>query len=54
LLKPGMSYQVADGAEAHMSRSVIEAKLFLVQMTKRTDLEDQPEMKEARQLLSTL
>jgi tetratricopeptide (TPR) repeat protein len=30
------------------------AKLFLVQMTKRTDLEDQPEMKEARQLLSTL
>lgn len=30
------------------------AKLFLIQMTKRTDLEDQPEMKEARQLLSTL
>ena len=30
------------------------AKLFLVQMTKRTDLEEQPEMKEARQLLSTL
>lgn len=30
------------------------AKLFLLQMTKRTDLEDQPEMKEARQLLTTL
>lgn len=30
------------------------AKVYLVQMTKRTDLEDQPEMKEARQLLSTL
>lgn len=30
------------------------AKLYLVQMTKRADLEDQPEMKEARQLLNTL
>ncbi len=30
------------------------AKLYLVQMTKRADLEDQPEMKEARRLLSTL
>jgi tetratricopeptide (TPR) repeat protein len=30
------------------------AKVYLIQMTKRTDLEDQPEMKEARQLLSTL
>ena len=28
LLKPGMSYQVADGAEAHMSRTTIGAKLF--------------------------
>ncbi len=30
------------------------AKLYLIQMTKRADLEDQPEMKEARQLLNTL
>ena len=30
LLKPGMSYQVADGAEAHMSRSATGAKLFIV------------------------
>ena len=30
LLKPGMSYQVADGAEAHMSRTTIGAKLFIV------------------------
>jgi hypothetical protein len=25
-----MSYQVADGAEAHMSRTTIGAKLFIV------------------------
>ena len=30
LLKPGMSYQVADGAEAHMSRTTTGAKLFIV------------------------
>jgi quercetin dioxygenase-like cupin family protein len=29
-LTPGMSYQVADGAEAHRSRSVTGAKLFIV------------------------
>jgi quercetin dioxygenase-like cupin family protein len=29
-LKPGMSYQVADGAEAHRSSTVTGAKLFLV------------------------
>ena len=30
LLKPGMSYQVADGAEPHRSRTVIGARLFVV------------------------
>jgi quercetin dioxygenase-like cupin family protein len=30
LLKPGMSYQVADDAEAHRSRSPLGAKLFVV------------------------
>ena len=30
VLKPGMSYQVADGAEPHMSRTVTGAKLFIV------------------------
>jgi quercetin dioxygenase-like cupin family protein len=30
VLKPGMSYQVADAAEAHKSRSVVGAKLFVV------------------------
>jgi quercetin dioxygenase-like cupin family protein len=30
LLKPGMSYQVADQAEAHRSRTVVGAKLFIV------------------------
>jgi len=30
LLKPGMSYQVADGAEAHRSRTAVGAKLFIV------------------------
>jgi len=29
-LKPGMSYQVADAAEAHKSRTVLGAKLFIV------------------------
>jgi len=29
-LKPGMSYQVADGAEAHRSMTSIGAKLFIV------------------------
>lgn len=29
-LKPGMSYQVADGAEAHRSSTKIGAKLFIV------------------------
>jgi quercetin dioxygenase-like cupin family protein len=29
-LKPGMSYQVADAAEAHKSRTVSGAKLFIV------------------------
>jgi len=29
-LGPGMSYQVADGAEAHRSRSVTGATLFIV------------------------
>lgn len=29
-LKPGMSYQVADGAEAHRSRTATGAKLFIV------------------------
>jgi hypothetical protein len=29
-LKPGMSYQVADGAEPHRSRTSIGAKLFIV------------------------
>jgi hypothetical protein len=29
-LTPGMSYQVADGAEPHRSASVIGAKLFIV------------------------
>jgi len=30
LLKPGMSYQVADQAEAHQSRTVSGATLFIV------------------------
>lgn len=30
LLKPGMSYQVADGAEPHRSRTVTGARLFVV------------------------
>jgi hypothetical protein len=29
-LTPGMSYQVADGAEAHRSRTATGAKLFIV------------------------
>ena len=29
-LKPGMSYQVADGAEAHRSTTSVGAKLFVV------------------------
>jgi quercetin dioxygenase-like cupin family protein len=30
VLKPGMSYQVADGAEAHRSMTTVGAKLFIV------------------------
>jgi hypothetical protein len=30
VLKPGMSYQVADNAEAHRSFTVVGAKLFVV------------------------
>ena len=30
LLRPGMSYQVADGAEAHRSRTTTGARLFVV------------------------
>jgi hypothetical protein len=30
VLKPGMSYQVADNAEAHRSRTAAGAKLFIV------------------------
>lgn len=30
VLEPGMSYQVADGAEAHRSRTDVGAKLFIV------------------------
>jgi hypothetical protein len=30
ILKPGMSYQVADGGEPHMSRTATGAKLFIV------------------------
>jgi hypothetical protein len=30
VLKPGTSYQVADGAEPHRSRTVVGAKLFIV------------------------
>ncbi len=30
VLRPGMSYQVADGAEAHRSRTAIGARLFVV------------------------
>ena len=30
VLKPGMSYQVADGAEPHRSRTLAGAKLFIV------------------------
>ena len=30
LLHPGMSYQVADGAEPHRSQSITGAKLFIV------------------------
>lgn len=29
-LKPGMSYQVADGAEPHRSQTAVGAKLFIV------------------------
>jgi hypothetical protein len=29
-LRPGMSYQVADGAEAHRSRTEVGARLFIV------------------------
>ncbi len=29
-LKPGQSYQVADGAEAHRSRTSVPTKLFIV------------------------
>ena len=29
-LKPGISYQVADGAEPHRSRTVVATKLFIV------------------------
>lgn len=29
-LRPGMSYQVADNAEAHRSRTIVGAKLFIV------------------------
>jgi quercetin dioxygenase-like cupin family protein len=30
VLKPGMSYQVADGAEPHRSHTAVGAKLFIV------------------------
>lgn len=30
VLKPGMSYQVADGAEAHRSSTAVGARLFVV------------------------
>jgi hypothetical protein len=30
MLKPGMSYQVADGAEAHRSSTEVGAQLFIV------------------------
>ena len=30
ILKPGMSYQVADGAEPHRSRTELGARLFIV------------------------
>ena len=30
VLKPGMSYQVADGAEPHRSRTATGARLFIV------------------------
>lgn len=30
VLKPGMSYQVADGAEPHRSQTAIGARLFIV------------------------
>ena len=30
LLRPGMSYQVADGAEPHRSRTAVGATLFIV------------------------
>ena len=30
VLTPGMSYQVADGAEAHRSRTAVGATLFIV------------------------
>jgi len=30
VLRPGMSYQVADGAEAHRSRTATGATLFIV------------------------
>lgn len=30
VLKPGMSYQVADGAEPHRSRTAAGAKIFIV------------------------
>jgi quercetin dioxygenase-like cupin family protein len=30
ILKPGMSYQVADNAEAHRSSTVVATRLFIV------------------------
>ena len=30
VLRPGMTYQVADGAEAHRSRTAVGARLFIV------------------------
>ena len=30
VLRPGMTYQVADGAEAHRSRTSVGARLFIV------------------------
>jgi hypothetical protein len=30
VLKPGMTYQVADNADAHRSRAPVGAKLFVV------------------------
>ena len=30
VMRPGMSYQVADGADAHRSRTAVGARLFIV------------------------